>query len=104
MKEQVEKIAEMLSSSDKADVELGRRLLDQCLDTLSRSHFVEDETYRLHYFVCGMYTNWDGSTFVGMIAKTTTARYTGWTVSAISGKPEPCFNTTVSGVIATERI
>jgi hypothetical protein len=104
MKEQVEKLAELLASDVGSEKSLGRVMLAQMEDVLNSTKFKVGTFYRLHYLIVSTHKLRDHSLTLGIGVGTTEARYNGRTMSPISGKYTPVFNTTVSGVIAAEEL
>ncbi len=104
MKEQVEKIVELLGSGDAEEHRLGQSMISQMEDALNATRFEMDTMYRLYYIVVNTLKRRDGSMMYGIRVETTEAMYLGRTASPVSGKNVPQFATRVSGIIAAEEL
>jgi len=106
MKEQLEKVIEMLNSSNHNEKLLGIQFIENLRATLNSTVFVPVR-YRLYYITSFTFLRQhSGKDYDQTIlaVSCTEAQWSGWKTSSLTGDREPIFNTTVTGVIAAERI
>ena len=105
MKEQLEKVVEMLNSSNRSEKLLGLQFIENLKATLNSTVFVPAVRYRLYYIMSYTFPKQHSGkdydqTILGLSC--TEAYWSGWRTNALTGDREPVFNTTVAGVIVAE--